>query len=110
MFVLKKLLGFAVLAGILLVAGSQAGVLSFFATADCSWSVVEIEGQTFDSLDQFKQAAERNGASFDQFDRQFDFRTRDGTLEAKSTDCGVEDAPSAASAADVVPNGGGGGR
>lgn len=82
--------------GTLLIAGvaiAYAGpdMLSL-ADASCEYQVLEIDGEQFRTLDNVKQAADANGASFDELNRRFDFRDPvDGPVEFKATDCGVEE-------------------
>ena len=80
--------------GLLLLGAAVAyvgGNLSF-VDASCEYQVLEIEGQQFATLDDLKQTAQKNGASFNELDQQFDFRDpADGPVEFKSTGCGVEE-------------------
>ncbi|WP_226005968.1 hypothetical protein [Natrinema salinisoli] len=76
--------------------------LAFFASGSlnvidpgdsCEWQDVEIEGQQFDSLEDFRDAAETQGVNFDDTFGDVAFRERDGTLQFRPDQCGVKEVP-----------------
>lgn len=60
--------------------------LSFLDAPSCSWEPVEIDGQTFDSLDDLESAAPAD-ADLDAIRSEFDFDVRDGQLHYRASNC-----------------------
>ena len=86
-------LGALAAAILVLAVFAPGGVLSLLDTDTCDWQVVEIEGETYDSLDELRDEADRRGADFDELFGDIEFRERGGVLEYRPDVCGVEEVP-----------------
>lgn len=76
----------AILAGLLVVGFSS---FSFLDSTDCEWEELNIEGETFDSQEQFFDRAEEEGLDIDDATENFEFEERENALYYRSLDCGV---------------------
>ncbi|NUB91109.1 hypothetical protein HT576_08755 [Haloterrigena sp. SYSU A121-1] len=87
-----------ILIAIILVAVSGlaifSGSLNVLAPGDtCEWQDVDIDGQQFNSLEEFRDAAEAHSADFGETFGDIAFREQDGTLQFRPDECGVKEVP-----------------
>jgi hypothetical protein len=84
---MHKLIKYGLAVAALLIFGgiiSQFGPFSGLDTTNCEWQTLEINGQTFSSVSEFKEAWNQNSeTSFSQIQEIFEFRTQDGKVEYK---------------------------
>lgn len=80
--------GIALLALMGFLVTSTDTFSTFDLDGGCSYQTVEIEGQTFSSLDELKQGYQERGVDFSKIKEKVSFRVEDGVLEYKPSDCG----------------------
>jgi hypothetical protein len=61
---------------------AQFGPFSGLDTSNCEWQTLEIDGQTFSSVPEFRESWNRNSdTEFSKIEELFEFRTQSGTVE-----------------------------
>lgn len=72
------------------IAAFTGSPLSIADGDDCIWIDVELEGQTFSSMNELEDFVE-NSQEYDMDDMRGDiqFRTHDGTLQQGNSECGL---------------------
>lgn len=85
------LAGIGIILALIAVIGT--GTFSFGdGETPCEFEKLEIEGETFNSLEEFRDRAEEEGLNLEKENvfQNFEFDEREDGLYYKSLDCGVE--------------------